>query len=52
LTVFAPLQILAATGTIFNSRVVVHQSEIATVDMGHLIERHNQLAMRLALGMN
>jgi hypothetical protein len=52
LTVFAPLQILAATGTIFNSRVVVHQSEIATVDMGHLIERHNQLAMQLALGAN
>lgn len=49
---FAPLQILAATGTIFNSRVVVHQSEIATVNMGPLIERHNQLAMRLALGVN
>jgi hypothetical protein len=49
---FAPLQILAATGTIFNSRVVVRQCEIATVDMAQLIERHNQLAMRLALGVN
>jgi cytosine/adenosine deaminase-related metal-dependent hydrolase len=36
--------------TIVNGRVVVRQGEIATVDMGPLIERHNQLAMRLALG--
>ena len=44
--------ILAATDTIDNSRVVVHQSEIAAVDMGHLIERNNKLTMRLALGAN
>jgi hypothetical protein len=33
-----------------NGRVVVRKGEIATVDMGPLIERHNQLAMQLALG--
>jgi hypothetical protein len=31
--------------------VVVRQGEIATVDMGPLIERHNKLAMQLALGV-
>ena len=36
--------------TIVNGRVVVRQGEIATVDMGPLIARHNQLAMLLALG--
>jgi 8-oxoguanine deaminase len=36
--------------TIVNGRVVVRQGEITTVDMGPLIERHNQLAMQLALG--
>jgi len=36
--------------TIVNGRVVVRTGEIATVDMGPLIERHNQLAMQLALG--
>lgn len=36
--------------TIVNGRVVVRNGEIATVDMGPLIERHNQLAMQLALG--
>ena len=35
--------------TIVNGRVVVRKGEIATVDMGPLIERHNQLAMQLAL---
>jgi cytosine/adenosine deaminase-related metal-dependent hydrolase len=34
--------------TIVNGRVVVRQGEIATVDMGPLIERHNQLALQLA----
>ena len=34
--------------TIVNGRVVVRKGEIATVDMGPLIERHNQLAMQLA----
>jgi hypothetical protein len=33
-----------------NGRVVVRKSEIATVEMGPLIGRHNQLAMQLALG--
>jgi len=37
--------------TIVNGSVVVRQGEIATVDMGPLIERHNQLAMQLALGV-
>jgi len=34
--------------TIVNGRVVVREGEIATVDMGPLIERHNQLARQLA----
>jgi 8-oxoguanine deaminase len=38
--------------TIVNGRVVVRQGQITTVDMGPLIERHNQLAMHLALGVN
>jgi hypothetical protein len=38
--------------TIVNGRVVVREGEIATVDMGPLIERHNQLALQLALGSN
>ena len=33
-----------------NVRVVVRKGEIATVEMGALIERHNKLAMQLALG--
>jgi len=36
--------------TIVNGRVVVRQGQITTVDMGPLIERHNQLALQLALG--
>jgi cytosine/adenosine deaminase-related metal-dependent hydrolase len=36
--------------TLVNGRVVVRKGEIATLDMGPLIERHNQLAMQLALG--
>jgi flagellar assembly factor FliW len=35
--------------TIVNGLVVVRRGEIATVNMGPLIERHNQLAMQLAL---
>ena len=35
---------------VVNGRVVVRQGAIATVDMGPLIERHNQLALQLALG--
>jgi cytosine/adenosine deaminase-related metal-dependent hydrolase len=38
--------------TIVNGRVVVRQGQITTVDMGPLIERHNQLALHLALGTN
>jgi hypothetical protein len=34
---------------VVNGRVVVRQGQITTVDMGPLIERHNQLAMQLAL---
>ena len=34
---------------VVNGRVVVRAGEIATVDMGPLVERHNQLAMQLAL---
>jgi len=36
--------------TLVNGRVVVRQGEIATVDMGPLIERHNQLALLLVQG--
>jgi len=36
--------------TIVNGRVVVRKGEITTVDLGPLIERHNQLALQLALG--
>jgi 8-oxoguanine deaminase len=35
--------------TIVNGRVVVRKGAIATIDMGPLIERHNQLAIQLAL---
>jgi len=35
---------------VVNGRVVVRKGEIATVDMGPLIERHNQLALQLAMG--
>ncbi len=35
--------------TLVNGRVVVRQGQIATLDMGPLIERHNQLALELAL---
>ena len=34
--------------TIVNGRVVVREGRLASVDMGPLIERHNQLAMQLA----
>ena len=36
--------------TIVNGRVVVRQGEITTVDIGPLLEWHNQLALQLALG--
>ena len=44
--------LLCASGnadyTLVNGRVVVREGQIATVDMGPLIERHNQLAVQLA----
>jgi len=36
--------------TIVNGRVVVREGRLASVDMGPLIERHNQLAQALAAG--
>jgi cytosine/adenosine deaminase-related metal-dependent hydrolase len=39
----------SADYTIVNGRVVVRQGQITTVDMGPLLERHNQLARQLAL---
>jgi cytosine/adenosine deaminase-related metal-dependent hydrolase len=36
--------------TVVNGRLVVRQGQITTVDLGPLIERHNQLAMQLASG--
>lgn len=35
--------------TVVNGRVVVREGQLTTVDLGPLIERHNQLAMQLAL---
>ena len=35
---------------VVNGRIVVRKGEIVTVDIGPLIERHNQLAIQLALG--
>ena len=37
-----------ATYTIVNGRVVVREGQLATVDLGPLLERHNALAVRLA----
>lgn len=35
--------------TVVNGRVVVSEGQLTTVDLGPLIERHNQLALQLAL---
>jgi cytosine/adenosine deaminase-related metal-dependent hydrolase len=35
--------------TVVNGRVVVRQGQLATLELGPLIERHNALAMHLAL---
>ncbi len=35
--------------TVVNGRVVVREGQLTTVDLGPLIERHNQLALQLAL---
>lgn len=37
-----------AACTIVNGRVVVRDGQLATVDLGPLVERHNRLAMQLA----
>jgi cytosine/adenosine deaminase-related metal-dependent hydrolase len=36
-----------AAYTVVNGRVVVREGQLATVDLGPLVERHNTLAMRL-----
>ena len=38
-----------AVYTVVNGRVVVRDGQLATVDLGPLIERHNQMAMALVL---
>jgi 8-oxoguanine deaminase len=43
----APAQ---AAFTVVNGRVVVREGQLATVDLGPLLERHNRLAERLARG--
>ena len=40
----APAQ---ATYTIVNGRVVVRDGQLATLDLGPLVEQHNRLAVRL-----
>ncbi len=35
--------------TVVNGRVVVREGQLTTVDLGPLIERHNQMALQLAL---
>jgi 8-oxoguanine deaminase len=37
-----------AAYTIVNGRVVVRQGQLATVDLGTLVEKHNRLAVQLA----
>jgi cytosine/adenosine deaminase-related metal-dependent hydrolase len=39
-----------AAYTIVNGRVVVRQGQLATVELGPLIEKHNRLALLLAMG--
>ena len=39
----------AAAWTIVNGRVVVREGQLATLDLGPLLERHNQLARQLAI---
>ena len=39
-----------ASYTIVNGRVVVSEGQLATLDLGRVIERHNQFAKQLALG--
>ena len=39
-----------ASYTIVNGRVVVSEGQLATADLGHVIERHNKFAIQLAHG--
>jgi len=39
-----------ASYTLVNGRVVVSEGQLATLDLGRVIERHNQFAMQLASG--
>lgn len=39
-----------AAYTVVNGRVVVRQGQLTTVDLGPLLERHNRLALQLAIG--
>ena len=39
-----------ASYTIVNGRVLVSEGQLATLDLGRVIERHNQFAMQLAKG--
>ncbi len=41
-----------AAWTIVNGRVVVRDGQLATVDLGPLVERHNRLAIALASGVS
>ncbi len=38
-----------AACTIANGRVVVREGQLTTLDLGPLVERHNQLAIELAI---
>ena len=39
-----------ASYTVVNGRVVVSEGQLATLDLGRVIERHNQFALQLAMG--
>jgi hypothetical protein len=39
-----------AAYTVVNGRVVVSEGQLASVDLGNLIERHNKFALQLAAG--
>ena len=38
-----------AAWTVVNGRVVVREGQLATLDLGPLLERHNRLARQLAI---
>ena len=37
--------------TVINGRVVVRKGQITTLDLGPVVERHNALALQLAMGV-